>query len=146
MEADILLRRVERTAVVLCAAMALAAFAIAGGRVRSALAVLGGGLLVSASYRMILMSAGVLAGAPARAAVHGATAGDGDGAAAPSRAARTPMLTGAKVAGRYALLAVLAYVMIARLRLPPLGLLAGASSIVAAVSVEALHVLLKKTP
>ena len=146
MEADILLRRVERTAVVLCAALSLAAFAIAGGRVRSALAVLGGGLLVSASYRMILMSAGVLAGAPARAAVRGAAAGEGDGAAAPSRPARTPMLTGAKVAGRYALLAVLAYVMIARLRLPPLGLLAGASSIVAAVSVEALHVLLKKTP
>src|SRR3970040_1816046 len=32
-----------------------------------------------------------------------------------------------KVAGRYALLAFLAYVMIARLRLPPLGLIAGAS-------------------
>jgi hypothetical protein len=36
--------------------------------------------------------------------------------------------------------------MIARLRLPPVGLLAGASSIVAAVSLEALRYLLKKTP
>ena len=34
-----------------------------------------------------------------------------------------------KLAGRYALLAFLAYVMIARLRLPPLGLMAGASSV-----------------
>jgi hypothetical protein len=36
--------------------------------------------------------------------------------------------------------------MIARLRLPPLGLLAGASSVVAAVSVEAVRFLLAKKP
>ena len=35
-----------------------------------------------------------------------------------------------KLAGRYALLAVLAYVMIARLRLHPIGLVVGASSLV----------------
>ena len=49
-----------------------------------------------------------------------------------------------KLALRYALLALLAYVMIARLRLHPLGLMAGASSVVAAVSIEAVRVLLKK--
>ena len=49
-----------------------------------------------------------------------------------------------RIALRYALLAFLAYVMIARLRLHPLGLLAGASSVVAAVSVEALRLLVKK--
>ena len=38
---------------------------------------------------------------------------------------------------RYALLALAGYIMIARLRLHPIGLLAGASSIVAAVTVEA---------
>jgi hypothetical protein len=48
------------------------------------------------------------------------------------------------VLGRYALLALLAYVMIARLRLHPLGLLAGASSFVAAASIEALRLLMKK--
>jgi hypothetical protein len=42
-----------------------------------------------------------------------------------------------KLVGRYALLALLAYVMIARLRLHPLGLLAGASSVVAAAVLEA---------
>jgi len=52
---------------------------------------------------------------------------------------------GLQLAGRYALLAFLAYVMIARLRLHPLGLLAGASSIVAAVTVEAVRVLVKKS-
>ncbi len=50
-----------------------------------------------------------------------------------------------KVFTRYALLVLLAYVMIARLRLHPLGLLAGASSVVAAASVEACRLLLKKS-
>ena len=50
-----------------------------------------------------------------------------------------------KVGLRYALLALLAYVMIARLRLHPVGLLAGVSSVVAAVSIEALRLLLKKS-
>jgi len=49
-----------------------------------------------------------------------------------------------KVVGRYALLALLAYVMIARLRLHPLGLLAGASSVVAAAVIEAGRLLSKK--
>jgi len=49
------------------------------------------------------------------------------------------------VIGRYALLALLAYVMIARLRLHPLGLLAGASSVVAGAGVEALRLIMKKS-
>ena len=48
-----------------------------------------------------------------------------------------------KLTLRYALLGFGAYVMIARLRVPPLGLLAGASSIVAAVAVEAVRLLMK---
>jgi hypothetical protein len=50
-----------------------------------------------------------------------------------------------RIVGRYALLGFLAYVMIARLRLPPLGLIAGASSVVAAATIEAVRLLLKKT-
>jgi len=49
-----------------------------------------------------------------------------------------------KLAGRYALLGFLAYVMIARLRLPPLGLIAGASSVMAAAALEAAGLLRKK--
>ena len=49
------------------------------------------------------------------------------------------------IVGRYALLAFLAYVMIARLRLSPLGLMAGASSLAAAAGVEALRFLWKNT-
>ena len=45
---------------------------------------------------------------------------------------------------RYALLVLLAYVMIARLRLHPWGLLAGASSVVAGVSIEAFRLVFWK--
>jgi hypothetical protein len=49
-----------------------------------------------------------------------------------------------KLVLRYALLALLAYVMIARLRLHPWGLLAGASSVVAGVSLEAFRLAIKR--
>ena len=49
-----------------------------------------------------------------------------------------------KVTGRYALLGFLAYVMIARLRLPPLGLIAGASSFAVAAAVESVSLFRKK--
>jgi len=57
------------------------------------------------------------------------------------RVGRTALI----VIGRYALLALLAYVMIARLRLHPLGLLAGASSVVAAAAIEAGRQITKKS-
>jgi hypothetical protein len=115
---DVLLARVHRTGVVLCAAMASVGFVVGGWR--GAAAVLGGGLLVEISFLSI--SGGI----------HDLSGGG---------RTRRGLL---KVVGRYALLAFLAYVMIARLRLPPLGLIAGASSVVAAVGVEAARLLLKK--
>ena len=136
-----LLKRVERTAVVVCVLMSLAALVLTRGRVIAALAVVAGGLLASVSYRMIVSSAGALASTLAP----GSGAARSGSAAPPGGAPPAPVLTGARVAGRYALLALLAYVMIARLRLSPVGLLAGASSVVAAVSIEAFRFLLKKT-
>ena len=44
-----------------------------------------------------------------------------------------------KMAGRYALLALLAYVMIARLRLHPLGLLLGMTALAASATAEAVR-------
>jgi hypothetical protein len=113
-----LLDRLQRNAVVSCALMALVAVAIARDW-RAGAAVLGGGLLVATSFLSIRGGVEDIAGG--------------------RRAGRALL----KVAGRYALLAFLAYVMIARLRLPPLGLIAGASSIVAASLVEALRFLWK---
>ncbi len=84
------------------------------------LAVAGGGLLIATSF--VSIRGGI------------------DDMAARRRVGRALL----KIVGRYALLAFLAYGMIARLRLPPLGLIAGASSVVAAAALEAGRLLWKK--
>lgn len=145
MEADPILRRVGWTAVVICAALIVAALVLARGRLLPALAVAAGGLLSLVSYRLIVAGAGGLAASLAPGPER--PAGPAAGASEPLQPRRrSAALAAVGVAGRYALLALLAYVMIARLRLPPLGLLAGASSVVAAVSLEAIRFLSKKTP
>jgi len=134
-QAEAILHRVQLTATVVCIVFAAIAFALSRARIEPVAAVLAGGLLAGISYWML--ASGVTnvvdlmmprAGEPA----------------APARRSRVGMI--GKLAGRYALLALLAYVMIARLRLHPLGLLVGASSVVAAVAIEAVRFLLKKTP
>lgn len=114
--------------------MAGAAVVLARGRLWPAVGVIGGGLLIAVSYRTI--ASGVTA------MVTELAPGGASERAAASRPNFAWVLV--KVALRYALLALLAYVMIARLRLHPLGLMAGASSVVAAVSIEAFRLLLKK--
>ena len=130
MNADPFLRRLESTAILACIAMAGVALLFATDRAASALAVLAGGALAGFSYWTIGGSVAALGRATAA-----------DGATRPPRIAWIVL----KVFCRYALLLLFAYVMIARLRLPPLGLLAGASSVVAAASVEAVRVLVKKS-
>ena len=133
MDADASLRRVERDALVACGVMAGAALALSGGSLSAAVSVLAGGLLIGVSYWSVRGGVTGLVDLMSRGAA--------EGPSSPPSVAWTVT----KLAGRYALLALLAYVMIARLRLHPLGLLAGASSVVAAVSVEALRLLLKKS-
>jgi hypothetical protein len=109
-----MLRQLERTALIACLAMALlAALAPFGGR-WAALGVLGGGVLAALSYRGL------------KAGVYGAS-GPGSGRAAAL----------AKFFTRHAILAIAAYVMLARLRLPAWAVMAGASSLVVAVAVAA---------
>lgn len=134
MHADPWLRRIERTSIAACVVMAAAALLIARGAPGPAVGVLGGGLLIGVSYRTIASG------------VNGLVDSLGRRAPADHPAEARPRLawTVTKLAFRYALLTVLAYVMIARLRLHPVGLLVGASSVVAAASVEAVRLLLKK--
>lgn len=138
--ADVFLRRLERTAIVVCLTMAGVALVIARGRPGPAIAVLAGGLLIGVSYWTIGLGVHALADAFLPA--------PGD-AAPPASEKATPAprmgWTVSRVLLRYALLALLAYVMIARLRLHPIGLLAGASSVAAAASIEAGRLLLKKS-
>ena len=122
-EADPVLRRLERNSLIACVAMAAAAWAIARGRRDAPLGVLGGGLLVAISYRGIKAGIDALVG----------------GAAGGSSGAVKQAIGLVKLFTRYALLAFAAYVIMTRLKLPPVAVFAGASSLVVAVTVEALH-------
>jgi hypothetical protein len=114
------LRRVERDGIIACAVMAAAAWALARGSVEAPLGVLGGGALAWISYH------GIKSGIDAMAY------GVADGWTARRRARGL-----VKFFTRYAILALAAYVIMARLRLPPVAVFAGASSLVVAVAVEA---------
>jgi hypothetical protein len=122
-----MIRRVGRMSVAVCliaAAVALWRFGAA-----AALGVLGGGLLIGISFYTL--------GSGVSALVMAASGG---------ASARGVVLRSlVKLVLRYALLGFLAYVMIARLRLHPIGLLVGASSVPAAAFVEAARFLVKKT-
>jgi hypothetical protein len=115
------LRRVERDGLIACAAIAAAAWAVAQGNVQAPIGVFGGGALVWISYR------GIKGGIDALTA-------SGDA----RRGVKTAIGL-VKFFTRYAILAVAAYVIMARLRLPPLAVFAGASSLVVAVAVEAVR-------
>ena len=131
METDPHLRAVERNVFVVASAMTVAALFVRP-RPQIAIAVAGGAALVGFSYwtlkRGVTSLVSMLADAP-------------DPARKP-RGNRGRELW--KLVLRYALLAFLAYVMIARLRLHPWGLLAGASSVVAGVSLEAARLVIKR--
>ena len=112
-ESDPVLRRFERNLVVAC--LGMAAVAALAGRPAVALGILGGGALMAFSYWAIKGGVDAIVGGSRR---------------------RTLALL-ARFAGRYALLALAAYVMLAYLHAHPVGLLLGAASPVIAVAVEA---------
>jgi hypothetical protein len=122
---DGLLDRLRLYAIVCCAAMTIGAFAFTRDGVWNACGVLGGGLLAAISFMSI------------RGSIEDLSVGR----SGRPRAGRAI----AKMVLRYALLGFLAYVMIARLRLPPVGLVAGVSSVPAAALIEAARLLWKRS-
>lgn len=113
-----------------CAVVAAAAWGMAGGRIAAPLGVLAGGLLAGISYR------GIKAGIDALVGAMGDAAGPRERAAA----GRVRAVVGlVKFFTRYAILGVAAWVIMARLKLPPVAVFAGASSLVIAVMLEALR-------
>ena len=128
-----LLRRLERGALVWCVLAAVGVLALAPSRTDVLLGIAGGGILAIVSFYAIRGSvdAAVRAFAPAAEPIP---------EPAPQPATRPGMGSlVAKMAGRYALLALLAYVMIARLRLHPLGLLLGMTALAASATAEAVR-------
>ncbi len=123
-ESDPVLARIERDALVACAATAVLAL-VASRNWNPPMAVIGGGVLVAVSYR------GIKGGVDTLAA---ATMSRGE---ATTRPAVTWGLV--KFLMRYAILAGAAYVMMARVRLHPGWIFAGASALVLAIAAEALR-------
>jgi len=111
-----LLRRFERDALVACAGLALIGLGLSGPRM--GLSVIAGGSLSWFSY----------------GALKGAVNGLGPGV-------RGGPWTLVKFFTRYAILAVAAYVMLARLHVSPLGLIAGVSAPVLALGAAAARVI-----
>ena len=130
METDPVLHSVQRNSFLIGAAMTVAALFVPP-RPQLALGVAGGALLVGFSYWTLKRAVEGLAAMIVKTPESQKTRGN---------AARELR----KLVFRYALLGLLAYVMIARLRLHPWGLLAGASSVVAGVSLEAVRLLVRK--
>jgi hypothetical protein len=122
-----MLARIERRAIWIALAMAVAALVVPSGGPALAAGVFGGAGLAAVSYWAIRRGVNELV-----AAMQG-------GASSRARSAQALIM----LVGRYALLALIAYVMIARLRLSPLGLLLGASVIPAAATIEAIATLRK---
>jgi hypothetical protein len=121
--------RVSRGALVFT--ILASAVTLVAGEPRLAAGVLGGGLLSGGSLWAI------------RTGVDAVLERLGPSAAG-GRARPIPWGVWARLVGRYALLAFGAYVMIARLRLHPLGLLVGASSVVVAASVESVRAMARR--
>jgi len=113
----------ERNGLVVCGVMAAVAWALARGRMAAPLGVVAGGALVAVSYL------GIKGGIDGLVGMTDGGAGGRFG----------PAFRLVKFFTRYAILAVAAYVIMARLRLPPVAVLAGASSFVIAVMAEALR-------
>lgn len=111
-----ILRTLERRALLVCLVLAGLAAAAPFGGLRAAGGVLGGGVLAAISYFGL------------KSGVYGAVAGG-----------RPRAATLVKFFTRHAILAVAAYVMLARLRLPVWAVAAGASSLVVAVAAAAVR-------
>ena len=112
-ERDPFVRGLERHAMLACGCCAVAALALGAAGPRAAVGVLGGGLLAAVSYRAIKGAADATMDSQRR------------------RGALVKFVT------RHAILAVAAYVMLVRLRLHPIGILVGASSLVLAAAFAA---------
>lgn len=136
-ETDRALRRIERNTLIVCIACAVCAWVLSGGQFAAPLGVLAGGALIGMSYWTIKGGVDALSGRLTASRVPPEALAQ----QAPLRPGRLVAWTVAKFMGRYALLGIVAYVMIARLRLHPIGLLAGVSSVAAAVAIESLRML-----
>jgi hypothetical protein len=142
-ESDRMLRQFERDGVAACLAMAAIALAVERGRLDGAAGVLAGGALTALSYLAIKGGVDALLAVASKASGREESRAEKDGGDGPeNRLALTPgrrAWLAVKFFGRYALLAVGAYVMLACFRVHPVGLLAGATAPFVAAAVHVMR-------
>jgi hypothetical protein len=127
-EPDLHLRRIERRALWVSALTIILA-AASGGGTRAVLGVIAGAAIVAMSYTAI------------RAGVDAMVTSVATSAAAATRATTSwaAVWRLVKFITRFAILGLIAYVMMVRLRAHPIWMLLGASSLVAAAALEAVR-------
>lgn len=130
-DADSSLRRVERDAVVMAVAAAVAAVAIQRGRLDGALGVVAGAGLMGFSYAAIKGGVTAIVG-------RAAAAGGREGAGPRVSRGRLAFLA-ARFIGRYLLIGIAAWLVLVPLRAHPVGLFAGVTVPIAAIGLEALR-------
>jgi hypothetical protein len=128
-EPDLSLRRVERDAVLACAGMAALALVLQRGAIGGALGVVGGGALMAFSFRAIRGGVDAMVGrvVPAQGDAH-----------ARLQAGRIGWAI-LRFVFRYAIIGVAAWVLLAKLRAHPIGLIAGVTAPVVALAAEAVR-------
>jgi len=161
-----MLRRFERDLLLAWGGLTASAFAVTGGRLDVAVGVAAGGALMGVSYLGIKGGADLLvaaigpgtsrddiqrtAGTPQTASgeqVELSEGAEGKERARRARARRRVVVVAAlKFLGRFALLALLAYGMLAHLRLHPVGILVGASAPVVAAAAQLRRLRRAATP
>ena len=144
-EPDASLRRIQRDAAVICAAVAAVALAVMDGRPDGALGVLAGGALMAVSYWAI--KGGVDAALRRAAEGTGQTGRgpgqEGDALEQESRPVRRVPVGWAALTfiARYGVIAILAWAVLVPLEAHPLGVFAGVTAPVLAIGVEAIRLL-----
>lgn len=143
-EADPVVRRLELSALSWCLLISFGSWIWRGGETDLALGVLAGGALIGASYwaikkgidsLVVILASGFTREDESLEPIsHRVTP-------QVKRPMPVPQITWAllKLVARYALLGLMAYVMISRLRLHAVGMFLGASSMVAAATIEAIR-------
>jgi len=116
------IERLARTTAIVCVVMAIA-FAIWKRNVAAPLGVLGGGVLIAISFW----------------AIRGAVDGLIEARSQPETGRKSTGFTLVKFFTRHGIVALAAYGMMIRLRVDPMGLLVGVSSLAVAVAVEVIR-------
>ena len=130
-ERDESLCRIERDSAIACLVMAVAALILQRGSLNGAVGVAGGGALMAFSYRALRAGVDAMVSRAASA----------DGAALPSGGRVSVMWPILRFVLRYGMMGLAAWLLLVPLHAHPVGVVAGVSAPVVAMTIEAIRLL-----